>query len=84
MALQMDGSSFPRRVAPQRRQNPGVIRPIYAGVFDLSPTGYEHAREAVLNWLRNNVAVREFIGTLDADEFRRRRGRRARAVRADC
>ena len=72
MVLQTDGSSFQRRVAPHRRRNPGVIRPIYAGVFDLSPTGYEHAREAVLNWVRNNVAVREFIGTLDADEIRPR------------
>lgn len=56
---------------PPRRANPGVIRPIYAGVFDLAPDGYEHARDVALQWLRNNVTVRDRIGDLSDDEFDR-------------
>jgi hypothetical protein len=70
---QTDGTPFQRRFAPQRRQNPGIVRPIYAGVFDLDPDGYEFARTAVLDWVRSNVAVREFLGPLSTAEFEEQR-----------
>ena len=43
---------------------------MYVGVFDLDPTGYEHAREVVLDWLRGHATLRdhrEALTTLPID-----------------
>jgi hypothetical protein len=52
-----------------RTRNPGIIRPTYAGVFDLSKHGYDHARDVVLDWIRTNIPVRESIGAIEGFEF---------------
>jgi len=60
-----------RRPLPMRTRNLGIIRPTYAGVFDLSKDGFVHARDVVLDWISSNVPVRDNIGSLDGDEFDR-------------
>lgn len=45
-------------------QEAGSIRPIYAGVFDLEPKGYEHARDVVLDWLRGHHTLRAHADVL--------------------
>lgn len=61
--------SFPRRQFAVQQATHGLIRPIYAGVFDIDPNGYEQTREAVLNWLRSHPTVQPYSHDLQGMNF---------------
>ena len=60
-------SPFPRR--PPVKSNQGLIKPTYAGVFDLSQGGFNEAKDTVLKWLKNHRTVRAHAGSLLGDVF---------------
>jgi hypothetical protein len=70
--LMLDRSStpsFPRRQVASPGRTHGLIRPIYAGVFDIDPGEYEHTREIVQNWIRTHPTVSAFAGDLQSPNF---------------
>jgi hypothetical protein len=63
-------SPFPRRrLSAEIRPSHGLIRPIYAGVFDIDPNGFDQARDEAITWLRKHPTVAPHISTLGDGDF---------------
>lgn len=52
-----------------RKSNRGLIRPIYAAVFDLEPSSYGGVCNVVLDWLRSHRTVRAFASEMHGSNF---------------